>query len=486
MRARILLSLASLAFLSACAVGPDFLRPDAPDVTSYDDQAVQKTVSVNTPGGAAQTITTEPLPAEWWKLFQSSPLNGMITQALLRNPDIDAATASLRAAEADLSAGEGYLYPTLGASFTSSRQKVSGASYGGSFPGSIYTLHNASVSVSYGLDLFGGTRRAIEGLEAQRDYQGFELQAARLSVSGNVVTTAIREASLRAQIEATRQLVKEQSRQLDIAQKQFQAGATDKLAVLAEQTDVAQTNATLPPLEQELAETRHALSVLTGDFPTHGPSATFDLASLHLPEVVPLTMPSQLVEQRPDIKAAEANLHAASAAIGVSIANRLPQITLSANIGSVANDIGELFSPGGGIWALTGSASQTLFDAGTLADKEDEAKANFDVAAAMYRKTVLAAFQEVADSLRAIENDARALQAQSEADKSAADSLKLAQVQFHAGAISYVALLDAQNAEQKSRIGLIQAEAQRYADTAALFEALGGSWTQCSDKKETP
>jgi NodT family efflux transporter outer membrane factor (OMF) lipoprotein len=482
---RFFLTASFAALTAACAVGPDFERPPAPDVTSFDEGAPQQTASANNPHGAAQSLApSEPLPAEWWKLFRSAPLNEMITEALLHNPDLEAAEASLRVADENLAAGEGNLFPTVSGDFSSTRQKTSGASSGGNFPGSIYTLHNASVSVSYGLDVFGGTRRAIEGLEAARDYQSFQLEAARLSLTANVVTAAVKEASLRGQIAATKKLVEEQDKQLGIYNKQLDAGGVTRLAVLTQQTTLAQTRATLPPLELQLAQTRHALSALTGQLPTHAPKGVFDLDNLHLPEKLPLSLPSQLVEQRPDIRAAEANLHAASAEIGVAEAQRLPQFMLSADMGSMANQIGKLFSPGGGIWSLGGSVGETLFDAGTLAHKQSAAEASYDAAAAMYRKTVLAAFQDVADTLRALESDAKSLQAQSEAERYASDSLKLARNQFESGAISYLALLDAENAEQKSRIALVQAEAQRFADTAALFQALGGGWTSTLPAKE--
>jgi NodT family efflux transporter outer membrane factor (OMF) lipoprotein len=483
---RFLLTASLVALTAACAVGPDFERPAAPGVASYDEEATLQTASADGEHGASQSLTPgEALPAEWWTLFRSAPLNAMIAEALQHNPDLEAAEASLRAAEEDLAAGDAVLFPTATASFTSERQKTSAASAGGNFPGKIFTLHNASVGVSYGLDVFGGERRQIEGLEAQRDYQRFQLEAARLSLTANVVTTAIREASLRGQIEATNKLIGEQEKQLDLLKRQLDAGGVTRLAVLAQATELAQSRATLPPLAQQLAQTRHALSTLTGAFPTHAPRQVFELASLHLPEKLPLTLPSQLVEQRPDVRAAEANLHAASAAIGVAEANRLPQITLSASIGTVANTLGTLFMPGGGIWALGGGISETIFDAGANLHKQNAAEADYDAAAAIYRKTVLSAFQDVADTLRALENDAAALKAQSDAERAASDSLKLALNQFDAGAISYLALLDSEKAERRSRIALVQAEAQRFADTAALFQALGGGWNANPSSQES-
>ena len=466
------------ALTSACAVGPDFKSPDAPSDTTYDNQMPPSTATANANHGAAQTILPgQTLPGEWWTLFQSPALNKLITEALLHNPDLDAAKASLRVAEEDLAAGDGQLYPTVSGDFSATRQKTSGSSYGGSFPGLTYSLYNASLNVSYGLDIWGGTRRAIEDLEAQRDYQKYEMDAARLTLTSNVVTAAIQEASLRAQIAATKSLIDEQEKQVGIYKQQLAAGAITKLALLSEQTVLLQTSATLPPLESQLAQTRHELSTLLGTTPSHEPDAVFELASIQLPEQLPVELPSQLVERRPDIMAAEANLHAASAAIGVAVANRLPQFTITADVGSIANKIGNLFSPGGGIWSVGGSLAETFFDAGTLEHKEGAARAQFDQAAALYRKTVLVALQQVADSLRAVEADVRTLAAQSDAERAAAESLKLARIQYDAGSISYVALVDAENAEVKARIALVQAEAARLADTAALFQALGGGWT---------
>lgn len=485
----LLFSTALLAVLTTgCTVGPDFQPPAAPDETSYDDEAPTTTAKANGALGAAQTfVPGGTLPGEWWKLFQSPALNDLITEALLHNPDLEAATASLRAAEYDLAAGEGELFPTVTGNFTGQRQKSSGSTNGGHFSGSIYSVFNASVNLSYGIDIFGGTRRAIEGLEAQRDYKAYEMEAARLTITSNVVTTAVKEASLRGQIAATKKLIEDQQKQVGIYKKQLEAGGVTRLALLAQESNLAQTRATLPPLEKQLAQTRHALSVLTGQFPSHAPKPTFELDSIHLPEKLPLSLPSQLVQQRPDIRAAEAELHTASAAIGVAEANRLPTFAITSDVGSVAGQIERLFSPGGGIWAFGGSIAETLFDAGTLENKEDAAKANYDMSAAQYRKTVLTAFQDVADTLRALESDAKTLQAQNEAEHTAAESLKLAKTQYDSGATSYLALLDAENTLQKSRLGRVQAEASRLADTAALFQALGGGWMSndvAKDKSE--
>ena len=479
---RLPLTLSSLALtttlITGCAVGPDFQRPDRPDASSYETTpAPGATASADSEHGDAQKLLTDrDIPHEWWGLFHSEPLNQLIKNALTANPDVAAAQAALRVAEENTAAETGQLFPTITGSFNSQRQKTSGNSNGGKFSGSIFNLHTATVSVGYGLDVFGGTRRQIEQSEAVEEYQRFELEATYLTLTSNLVASAIQEASLRGQIAATEKIIDDQSSQLNLIKQQFELGGVAKSAVLAQQTKLQQTKATLPPLKKQLAITRHQLSVLGGQLPNREPSAVFDLAHLKLPQEIPLSLPSRLVEQRPDIRAAEASLHAASAAIGVAVANRLPQFVLNADIGSVANKVGNLFTPGGGIWAMGLDASQTLFDAGTLMHKEHSAEAEYDMVAAQYRKTVLSAFQDVADTLHALQSDAETLSAQADAEKAAAESLALSRDQFNAGAVSYLDLLNAELAEQQAKIDLIKAEAQRFSDTAALFQALGGGW----------
>jgi NodT family efflux transporter outer membrane factor (OMF) lipoprotein len=470
--------LTSLGLLSACAVGPDYHRPGVPDAVTYDFEPLpDKVEAPNAENGKAQVFAPgKDIPADWWTLFHSESLNQLITQAIKGNPDLAAAQASLRAAEENTEAGGGLLFPTVSGSFTNSRQKISGANNGGQFPGTIYSLHNASVSVSYGLDLFGGTRRAIEELEAQEDAQRFQLQATYISLTANVVTAAVQEASLRGQIAATRAIVGEEEKELKVLKDQFEAGAVARTGVLAQTAQLAQAKAALPPLEQQLSQVRHQLSALMGQLPSDDPAVKFDLTSIKLPEELPVSLPSKLVEQRPDIRAAEANLHAASAAIGVAEANRLPQITLTGDVGNVANTFAGMFGPGTEFWNLGAGLTQTIFDAGTLEHKQHAAEAEYDAAAAQYRKTVIAAFQDVADTLRALQSDAATLEARAASEHAAADSLKLTREQYKVGAINYIELLNAEQTEQQARLALVAAEAQRFADSAALFQALGGGW----------
>ncbi len=467
-----------LCLLAGCAVGPDYSPSAAPDVSAYESTPLPpKTSAVVGHGGSAQLfIPGADISADWWTLYQSPALNRMIDRALQGNPDLAAAEASLRASEESLGAEETALLPTLNGGFSSIRQKTSSASNGNKFPGSIYTVHTASLSVAYNADVFGGTRRAIEQLAAERDAVREQTQAALLTVTSNIVATAIDEASLRAQIEATHAIIHEQQQTLDLLNAQFNAGAVSRAIVYGEVAQLAEAQSTLPPLESQLAITRHRMSVLQGDFPNRDPEGTFILADLHLPETLPVSLPSRLVEQRPDIRAAEAQLHAAEAAIGVSVAARLPQINLTADIGSAAGMIENLFTAGTGLWQLGGSLTQTIFDFGALEHKEGAAKANYDAALAQYRHTVLAAFQDVADILRALQADALTLKAKVTAEKAATTSLELARTQYKAGAINYLTLLTDEQALQQAKLSRVQAEAQRYSDTAALFQALGGGW----------
>ena len=339
-----------------------------------------------------------------------------------------------------------------------------------------YNLYNTSVNVSYTLDVFGGSRRAIEALAAQVDYQQYQFEAAHLTLTSNIVTTAVTVASLQAQIQATQELIRAQQNELSIVQKQFNLGSVSNADVLAQQTQLAQTRATLPTLEKNLAQTRNALAVLVGAFPSEIQLPEFNLDKLQLPIQLPVSLPSTLVRQRPDVRAAEALLHKASAEIGVATANLLPQFTLSGSYGYASGNFHGLFDHANSLWSLAGQALQPVFHGGALQAQRRSAVAAYDEAAANYKQTVLQAFQNVADSLRALETDAQALQAQKQAENAAQNTLALTQKQFRLGGVSYLNLLNAQRQYQQTRINRIQAQAARYTDTAALFQALGGGW----------
>ena len=474
----LLVALAAIA-LAGCTVGPNFHPPTTPVATTYTASPLAKqTVSAPVPGGEAQRFAmAQQLSAQWWTLFHSPALDRLIRQGLKENPSLTAAKAALEQARQNLLATGGtLLYPKVDASLSAGRQQISGASFGGR--GLLFNLYNASVKVSYNLDLFGASRRQLEGLRAQVDYQRFQFRATYLTLTANLATTAIREASLRAQISATHDILAAEQKQLALVQRQFEIGAVPRASVLTQQLQLAQTRATLPPLEKQLAYTRHALTALTGRLPGQGGVPTFTLAALQLPRELPVSLPSELVRQRPDIGASAALLHQASAAVGVATANLYPQITLSGSYGVESSKIGDLFTSQNVIWNLGAGLLQPVFHGGELRAKRRAAFAAYRQAAAQYRQTVLQAFQNVADVLRALDTDARALRAQADAESAAKDNLDLTQKQFQLGAVSYLSLLVAQRDYLQARIALVTAQAQRYADTAALFQALGGGWWQ--------
>jgi NodT family efflux transporter outer membrane factor (OMF) lipoprotein len=464
--------------VAGCAVGPDFKRPDAPAVRSYTEGALpSETASAPGTGGSAQRfVHGGDIPAQWWTLFRCETINALITQGLENSPTLEAARATLRLAQENWRAQYGSRFPAVYGNLSAERKKISGASIGSSQDISPFELYNASVSVTYMLDLFGGLTRQLEALQSQVDYQQYQLEAARLALTANIVTAALQSASLRAQIRAQQEILAAQERQLVITEGQFRLGGVSGTEVLAQRTLVAQTRAAIPPLEKQLAQTRHLLAVLVGSFPGEASFPELDLDAMTLPEELPVSLPSSLVRQRPDIMASEAILHAASAQIGVATANLYPQITLSAGAGWEASTIGELFSANAGIWNFGAGLLQPLFQGGQLTARRRAAIAAYDQARAQYRETVLLAFQNVADVLRALETDARTLSAQKEAESAARGTLDLTREQYQAGAVSYLALLIAERAHQQTRIALVQAQATRFADTAALFQALGGGW----------
>jgi len=465
---------------SSCAVGPDFRTPEAPSVSGYTGTALpaQAAVAADSAGAAQSFTAGKEISAQWWQLFQNPALDQLIQQALIDSPSLAAAEATLRQARENLRARTGTEYfPKVDASLSGSRQKVSGVSAGQpNSNGLIYSLFNASVSVSYNLDLFGGGRRELEALQAQVDFQRFQQEAAYLALTANIVTTAVREASFREQLQATREILAVQEQQLKLVERQADLGGASRAEVLTQQAQLAQFRATLPPLEKELALTRNQLAVYVGKFPAEARLPEFTLASLKLPQELPLSLPSSLVRQRPDIRAAEELLHAASAQVGVATANLYPQITLTGSIGSQAATLSNLISNSTSVWSLGAGLLQPVFRGGELSAKRRAAIAAYDQATAQYRETVLESFRNVADVLQALDADALSLAAQAEAERSAWETLDLTRKQYEIGAVNYLFLLNAQRLHQQALIGLAQARAARYADTAALFQALGGGW----------
>ncbi|HVW71355.1 MAG TPA: efflux transporter outer membrane subunit, partial [Steroidobacteraceae bacterium] len=420
-----------------------------------------------------------------WTLFQSPSLDDLVRAALRDSPTIDAAKASLRSAQENYRAELGTLFmPAADASFSGTRQKAPGAAFGEpQFGSSVYTLVSATVNVSYRLDIFGGSRRQLEALRAQTDYQRWELEAANLSLTGNVVTTAIDVASLRAQIAAVNDIVASEQDQLNVVQKQFAAGGASKADVLTQNTQLAQTQATLPALEKALAQAQHRLAVLSGRTPDSD-TPVFELGRLTLPTELPVSVPVKLIRQRPDVQAAEATLHQATAQVGVATANLLPTLNLSASIGSEALSAGSLFTGGTGAWSAGGTLTQPLFHGGELWAKRRAAQADLEGAYAQYRQTVLTAMQDVADTLRALEADARNLRAEADAESLAAASLEITKKQYVAGGVSHVQMLIAERQYAQARQNLVLAQAARYADSAALFQALGGGWWNRKDQED--
>jgi NodT family efflux transporter outer membrane factor (OMF) lipoprotein len=468
---------ASLFLLGACAVGPDFAPPPAPPVSGYTPDTPTATVSADVAGGAAQHFAIgRDIPGEWWKVFHSREIDALIAEALHANPSLQAAQAALWQAKETLYAAGGKLLPSVDANASVAPQQFSPAEFGLSGPPQVFTLYQATVNVSYTPDVFGGQRRLIEADAAQAEYQRFELEATYLTLTANVVTAAVQEASLRGQIEATREIIKAETDQLAVVRHQFEAGAANRADVLTQESEVATTEATLPPLQKQLEQQHNVLLSLIGHFPDEARRDHLTLASFHLPTHLPVSLPTQLVEQRPDVRAAQSQLHQASAQVGVAVANRLPQFSLTAEYGSAALTAATLFGPGTAIWTLGVAGVQPIFHGFTLLHQERAARAAYEMADAQYRNTVLTAFKNVADALQALQFDAATLKAQQRAVRAASDTFNLTTGQYRLGAITYIILLNAQRSYQQALLALVQAQAARYADTAALFAALGGGW----------
>jgi NodT family efflux transporter outer membrane factor (OMF) lipoprotein len=469
-----------IASLAACAVGPNFKRPTPPKAEGYGNAPMQGEIAAPGPGSAQHFVPGEDIPSQWWTLFHSPALNHLVDQALTGNPDVGAAQAALRQAHELYLAQRTAFFPDVEGNFSGVRAKNALGTIANptSLPQAnpYYNLYTAQLTISYLPDVFGGVRRAVEMAKAQADSTRFQLEATYLTLSSNVVVTAVQEASLRGQIAATMRLLDLQHQLTDKVQHQRLLGTANDLDVLAQQSLEAQTAQTLPPLQKQLGQTRDALTALLGRLPSDEPADTFRLDDLTLPTDLPVSVPAKLIEQRPDVRQAEENLHAASAAVGVAIANMLPNLAISGDIGSTGLAVQQLFSPNTGFWNIGGSLTQTLFDAGALLHKKRAADAALDQAAAQYRSAVILACQNVADSLRALQADADAVKASADAQRAAKKTFDLAQHQRELGTITWVAVLIAEQAYNLAELALVQAEANRYSDTAGLFQALGGGW----------
>ena len=472
------------SLLAGCAVGPNFKKPPAPDVSGYTLTPISTTSGTsNVASGEVQTfLDARDIPGEWWTLFHSKPLNDLIDRSLKANPDIKAAQAALSVAKENVLAQRGAYYPSVSAGFSASHSKTSNVVSPFTASGALYySLYTPQVSVSFVPDVFGLNRRTVESLKAQEQQARFALAATHITLSSNVAAAAIQEASLRSQIDATNELIKINTDMLEILRNQFTKGYVSRLDVAAQESQLAQVTAALPPLRKQLAQQRDLLAALSGGFPNQDLPEKFELSNLQLPQELPLSLPSQLVEQRPDVRQAEENWHSACALIGVARANRLPSFALTADAGSMALIFSKMFSSGAGFWDVGAGVEQYVFQGGTLVHRERAARAAYVQASEQYRSTVLTAFQNVADTLNALQQDADGLKAASAAKDAAAVTLDLAKKQYQTGYVNYLAFLSAEQSYQQALINLVQAQTNRYADTAALFQALGGGWWNRTD-----
>jgi len=488
----------TLIALAGCAVGPDFQRPAPPPTAGFTPSPLAATTaSAPLPGGEAeQLVVGRDIGFDWWTMFRSAALNSLVQRALAHNPSIEAAEATLRGSQFDVYAQQGYFAPTISAGYSFERQQLAG-NEGGNSPGiqgngrSIstaqlagppynepvtYNLHTAQFTVGYTPDVFGGNIRAVEQLRATSRYQRFQLEAAYITLASNVVAAALQEALVRAEIAAETEIIHENEEGLAILRHQNAVGYAMGIDLAAQEAALAQAQQTLPPLEKQLEQTRDLIRELCGNLPNQDVPETFTLDKLHLPAELPVSLPSNLIEQRPDIRAAEEQWHSASAQVGVAVAARLPLFNISGAYGGIASEFGQMFAHGGPFWNITLAATQPIFDGFTLYNKERSSRAALRVAAAQYRSTVLTAFQNVADTLHAVVTDDRALAAAASAEAAAQVTLNLTREQARVGYVNYLTLLTAEQADQQALIGRIQAQAARFGDAAALYQALGGGW----------
>jgi NodT family efflux transporter outer membrane factor (OMF) lipoprotein len=464
--------------LVACTMGPDFQPPEPPATQRYTAAPIanETIASPGNAGNVQQFISGADIPAQWWTRYQSPAIDELVKRALANSPSLEAARATLRVAQENLRAAGGVLYPRVDAGASGGRQRFSPAIIGSPLPPFEFDLYNASINVGYNLDFFGVARRGLEAQQAETDYHQFQLQAAYIALTANVVTTAIRVAALRAQLEATKSILEDVEQVLALMERQLAAGGAARADVLSMRAEVAQTRATLPTIEKELARTRHLLAVLVGELPGEAQLPQLSLTSLTLPGELPVSVPSQLVRERPDILAAEAMLHGASARIGIATASLYPQFVLTGSYGTLANNTGDLFSSNAMVWDFSAGLTQPLFRGGQLKAQQRAAKEAYKQAAAQYREVLLHAFRNVADALRALELDAKTLAAQVDRSEAAREALELTRKQYELGGAPYLALINAQRQYQQVQIALVEAQAARFADTAALYLAMGGGW----------
>ena len=471
-----------LIFCSAgCTLGPDFVRPEAPKVEQYTI-GPEPDLTISADGHAQHFKKGDEVASGWWLFFNSSKLNDVIKDAVSSNQTLQAAQASLRQSQNSLRAGYGVFYPQLDAGFDAERQRYSPAHIGSSAPSSIFNLYTLSATVSYTLDVFGGERRAVENLGAQVDFQTYTVFGTYLTLTGNVVNAIIARAAYREQIDATEELIRLLREQTEIAEAQYQAGTIPYLNVVSLRSQLYANEATIPPLRQRLTQTEDLLAILSGRTPAEWTPPEVGLADITLPDDLPISLPSKLVRQRPDILAAEAQLHSASANIGVATAALFPSFTLNGGYGLDSTSMKNLFNASNSVWSFGANLTTPLFHGGTLWFQRQAAIESYNQFLANYRQIVLGAFAQVADTLRALEHDAETLHAQSQALVAAADALQLVQENYQAGLVNYVQVMIADGQYHQAKIAYLQAIAQRLQDTVALFVALGGGWWHTDEK----
>jgi NodT family efflux transporter outer membrane factor (OMF) lipoprotein len=435
-------------------------------------------VSAIGPAGQAQQFDYGAAPAaKWWRQFHSPQIDALIRQALANNPGLVQEQAKLRQAQAAMAAAAGIFYPQVNGDLSASRQRTSSASSGGSFPGRIYSLYSGGLAVSYYPDFFGVNRLVFKGEKALVDYQRYQLDAARLTLIGNVAAAAISAAAVRAQIVATRSIIAHEKSLLKLTETQYHFGAVPYLSVLTQRSQVASSEASLPSLEQQSAVYRHELAILVGELPAQWRDRSPSMSDVQLPVRIPVSLPSTLLKQRPDIRAAEAQVRYADVEIGVAKARMYPVVTLSAQFGQESSAPGAFVHAASNIWSVAGDLAMPIFAGGTLEAQKREAIASYDATFAAYRQTVLGAFQQVANALQALQHDAQTLRAEQQALTANRAALQVAETSYRDGAVDYLSLLTAQVQYNNARLSYIQAQSQRYLDTVSLFVALGGSWT---------
>jgi NodT family efflux transporter outer membrane factor (OMF) lipoprotein len=497
----LLLALAAAATICGCAVGPDYRKPAAPTGAGYSPTELPHTSTpAPTHGGEVQHfIVGQDISFEWWELFQSPALDSLIKRAFKANPTIAAAQASLAQARELISAQQGFYFPTVAALYQAERHKVSGNTNSSETIGvqgngdnllparedpnhvphnlpSYYSFYTAELSVGFVPDVFGGNRRQVESLAAQTEAQRFALEATYITLASNVVAAAIQEASLRAQIRATRQIIEAEEKSLQILRDQFRLGFAMRIDVAAQEAALAQAKATLPPLQLQLEQTRDLIRSLAGNLAKDDVPETFELDALQLPAEMPLSLPAKIIEQRPDVRIAAAQLHAMNAQVGAAVAAMLPQFSITGAYGGNATQMSQIFRSGGPFWSLVGDVSQPVFQGGTLLHQERAARLALQQAAAQYQSTVITAYQNVADTLHVSLSDADSLAADVDAENSAKATYDLTRRQMQVGYVTYLTLWSAETAYQKTLLARVQAQAARYRDTVALFQALGGGW----------